>query len=297
MPAIECSELTKRYRGHAVVDRLSLSVDDGEIFGFLGPNGAGKTTTIRMLLGLCRPSSGSARLLGNTCPPPANVLTQVGAMVEEPAFYPWMTVRSHLATINDSCGLRVSRSRREAVLENVGLADVATKKIKHLSQGMRQRLGMAAALLRDPRLLILDEPANGLDPAGTHWLRELLSEVAATGTTVLFSSHQLGEVERICNRVAIIDKGRLVHSGPIDKLGSAEQRVRVVVRTQDHDAALAALSHYSVNSGPQGNLSVSNASVRDVVCALAEQSIFPEEVVKDQYSLEERFLDLTGGAS
>ena len=296
MSVIECHALTKRYRGRAVVEDLDLAIEAGEIFGFLGPNGAGKTTTIRMLLGLCRPTSGSARLLGEACPPPAHVLARVGAMVEEPAFYPWMDPRRYLDVIADCGPGRVTRARRDDVIERVGLSDATTKKTKRFSQGMRQRLGLAAALLREPSVLLLDEPANGLDPAGIRWLRELLGELAAGGTTVLFSSHQLGEVERVCDRVGIVDKGRMIQVGPIESVGAVNNRVRVVVSSGEHDAALSALSRFNVSDGQAGVLTITDAVGRDIARALAEQQIFPDEIVNEESSLEQRFLELTGAA-
>ena len=218
--AIRCEALSKRYGPTVAVDRLDLVVEAGQVFGFLGPNGSGKTTTLRMLLGLARPSSGRAWRNSRPLPDPDG-LDRVGAMIEEPAFYPWLSGRGNLEVLA-LCGPPPPRADAvDRALDRVGLAPVASRKIKTYSQGMRQRLGLAAALLRDPDLLLLDEPTNGMDPAGIRELRSLLRSLADDGTTVFLSSHLLGEVERVCDRVAMVRAGRVVAEGTVAELAAA----------------------------------------------------------------------------
>jgi ABC-2 type transport system ATP-binding protein len=291
--AIRCSGLTKRYDGKAVVDALDLEVEQGEVFGFLGPNGSGKTTTARMLLGLIRPDDGEAWLMGSKVPCPQR-LAEIGAMIEEPAFYPWMSGRSNLEIIGDEGGPVEPGGVVEA-LGLVGIAVAADRKVKTYSQGMRQRLGLAAAVLRHPRLVLLDEPANGLDPAGIHDLRRLLRHLAGAGSTVFLSSHLLGEVEQVCDRVAIIDRGRLVTAGTIESLGGARHRVRVTVGADETAGARTALVPWTVTSGGDSDLLVEGAGGRDVNQALAAAGIFATAVTEERLSLEEWFLALTEG--
>ena len=207
--------LTKRFPGGlTAVDHLDLEVHEGDLFGFLGPNGTGKSTTIRMLLGLVFPTAGTAEVLGQRVPGHGQAaLLDVGALVEGPGFYPHLSGRRNL-TLIDAAGKNGDRTTRRArideVLERVGLADVGRRPVRAYSMGMRQRLGLAAALLRRPRLLILDEPTNGLDPQGIHELRTLFVSLVREGTTVLLSSHLLAEVELVCTRAAMMANGRLV---------------------------------------------------------------------------------------
>ena len=235
MEAISCEGLTKRFGSVVAVDELDLAVSSGQVYGFLGPNGAGKTTTIRMLLGLVAPSAGQIRLLGQRLPAP-RVVAQTGSMIEEPAFYPWMSGRVNLEVLGATGG-GCAPSEVTRVLGLVGLGDVAARKVKTYSQGMRQRLGIAAAMLGRPPLLILDEPANGLDPAGIREIRGLLRGLAAEGTTVFLSSHLLAEVEQVCDRVAVIVRGRLVEEGAPVTLGAIRRQVRVEVGAADTEAA------------------------------------------------------------
>jgi ABC-2 type transport system ATP-binding protein len=292
---IRCHGLTKRFRGKAAVDGLDLQVVEGEVFGFLGPNGAGKTTTIRLLLGLLRADAGQAWLLGERVPCPAR-LAKVGAMVEEPAFYPWMSGRRNLVILAKT-GAPIGKYAVEEALARAGLSAAAGRKVKTYSQGMRQRLGLAVALLREPRLLLLDEPANGLDPAGIREFRTLLRALAGEGVTVFLSSHLLGEVEQVCDRVAIIDEGRLAAVGTTAELGRGEDRVRVSLRPDDEAAAivvLAAAGLTACREGEQpGALLVDSASGRDVNMALARGEIFAEGVGLARSGLEERFLAIT----
>jgi ABC-2 type transport system ATP-binding protein len=201
---VQTHALSKHYGSIRAVDEVSLTVQPGEVYGFLGPNGAGKTTTLRMLLGLIRPTSGSLQLFGQ----PPGELARVGALIEGPAFYPYLSGRANLRVLADHAG--VPRGRVDDVLEVVDLADRAGDRYKTYSLGMKQRLGLAAALLKRPELLILDEPTNGLDPAGMADMRVTIRKLAADGCTVLLSSHLLAEVEQICDRVGVIHRGRLV---------------------------------------------------------------------------------------
>jgi ABC-type multidrug transport system ATPase subunit len=238
--AVETHDLTKRYGKITAVDSVSLTVAEGERYGFLGPNGSGKTTTIRMLLGLVYATSGHASVLGQPMPARINeVLPQIGSLVEGPAAYGHMSGRANLS-IADACGVggssRTRRRRIDDALTMVGLAGIDKRPVKAYSLGMRQRLGLAAALLRAPKLLILDEPTNGLDPQGIVEIRDLLIELNRQGTTLLVSSHLLSEVEVLCTRVGVLDRGRLLLEQDLDEL-RAPTGYAVVDTT---DTALAA---------------------------------------------------------
>ncbi|MFD1323828.1 ABC transporter ATP-binding protein [Micromonospora sonneratiae] len=226
---VQTHGLTKRYGDLTAVDALSLSVRPGEVYGFLGPNGAGKTTTLRMLLGLVRPTAGTATLFGRPVGA-AGHLARVGAMIEGPSFYPYLSGRDNLRVLARSAGVRADRV--PAVLAQVDLADRAGDRYTTYSLGMKQRLGVAAALLKDPRLLILDEPTNGLDPAGMADMRDLIRRLGATGCTVLLSSHLLGEVQQICDRVGVVARGRLVAESSVAELRGATG-LRVVAEPLD----------------------------------------------------------------
>ncbi len=292
--AIRFQGLSKRFGGRAAVDGLTLSIEEGEVFGFLGPNGAGKTTTIRLLLGLLRPDNGVAFVFGDRVPCPGR-LGEIGAMVEEPAFYPWLSGRRNLQVMLES-GAPAPAGAVQSALETVGLTEAADRKMKTYSQGMRQRLGLAIALLRRPRLLVLDEPANGLDPAGIREFRDRFRTLGDAGVTVFISSHLLGEVERICDRVAIVDRGRLVAVGGVDELGrSASLRFRVTLRPQDLDDAVRLLSAYQVGLESTNVILVSGASGREVNERLARGGVFAEALGEERSGLEERFLALTEG--
>jgi ABC-2 type transport system ATP-binding protein len=295
MQAVQCSHLTKRFGDKLAVDDLSLSVRSGEIFGLLGPNGAGKTTTFRLLLGLSRSDAGDVSLLGSPGPPHREVLARIGAVIEEPAFYPWMTGEAFLSTVSETVVRARSAIRIDGLLEEVGLGGVGRKRIRSYSQGMRQRLALAGALLRKPELLILDEPMNGLDPAGMSWLRELLAGLAKGGTTIIFSSHQLGEVERLCRRVAIIDRGRLVDLASIEEIAATSERVRVAGPPGARAATLAALAEHDL-SEDDGDLLVSGVSVPQVIATLASIGVYPESVEREKSSLEQRFFSATGNS-
>src|ERR671910_2120333 len=211
--------LTKMYGEHAAVDAIGLTVRRGEVYGFLGPNGAGKTTTLRMLLGLVRPTSGTASVLGRLPGDPES-LARVGALVESPAFYPYLSGRDNLRVI--ACYANAPKKRIETALNLVDLADRARDKFATYSLGMKQRLGVAATLLKDPELLILDEPTNGLDPAGMADMRDLIRRLGQGRRTVLLSSHLMTEVEQVSDRVGVISKGELVREGTVDELRGRE---------------------------------------------------------------------------
>ncbi|MDQ2981923.1 MAG: ATP-binding cassette domain-containing protein [Actinomycetota bacterium] len=217
-PPVTARGLVKRYGEIVAVDHVDLTVETGDVFGYLGPNGAGKTTSLRMMLGLIRPSEGSVRLFDHDpLREGAKALDGVAGFVEEPRFYPYLSGRKNLRLLADYDD-GDSRGRIEEMLELVELRDRAKDRVGGYSHGMRQRLGIAASLLRQPRLLLLDEPTTGLDPAGMRDMRELVRRLAGEGLTVLLSSHLLGEVEELCNRVAIIRKGRIVYEGALQQL-------------------------------------------------------------------------------
>jgi len=219
--ALSTDGLTKRFGGRAVVDGLTIEVPAGTVCGFVGPNGAGKTTTIRMLLGLVRPSRGTAEVLGQPISDPAAYLPRVGAMIEAPAFYPTLSGLRNLQVLARLSG--IGDDRVGAVLEQVGLNDRASDYYRAYSLGMKQRLGLAGALLGTPDLLVLDEPTNGLDPPGIREVRGLLRRLADDGTTVFVSSHLLDELQQVCDRLVVIDDGRLVFQGSVDTLLSAQR--------------------------------------------------------------------------
>jgi ABC-type multidrug transport system ATPase subunit len=235
--------LTKRFGSATVVNRVDLDVRDGDIYGFLGANGSGKTTTVRMLLGLVLPTQGRIELLGQPMPKAATrILPQIGALIEGPAAYGHLSARANL-TVLDASGPGTSRRTRATrvvdVLDQVGLGDVGGRPVRKFSLGMRQRLGLAAALLRKPRLLILDEPTNGLDPQGIREIRTLLLALAADGTTIFLSSHLLAEVEQLCTRIGVLDRGRLLIQEQLDVLQAPTGNV--VIRATNADLAGAVL--------------------------------------------------------
>jgi ABC-2 type transport system ATP-binding protein len=275
------------------VDRLNLRVRTGAVYGFLGPNGAGKTTTLRMLLGLSRPTSGSARVLGRM-PGDPNALARVGAMVEEPAFYPYLSGRDNLRVLARYGRLRGERA--DMALEAVGLLDRAGDRVRTYSQGMRQRLGVAAALLKDPDLLILDEPTNGLDPAGVAEMRTLIRELGSNDRTVVLSSHMLSEVQQLCDRVAVISRGALIAEGTV---GDLTGRGSIVVRATPLQAARERTEHML---GPERvdvrdgvlHLEAAASDAARINRALVLSGIAVSEVRETERTLEEAFLELTG---
>jgi ABC-type multidrug transport system ATPase subunit len=293
--------LTKAFGRLTVVDDVDLEVLPGDVFGFLGPNGSGKTTTIRMLLGLVAPTAGRVELLGRPMPGAANtVLEHVGALIEGPGFYPTMSGRRNLAIFDAAgpSGRRGTRRRRIAeALERVGLANVDRRPLRAYSLGMRQRLGLAAALMRQPQLLVLDEPTNGLDPQGIREIRALLAELAAGGTTVFLSSHLLGEVELICTRAAMMAQGRLVAQDTVENLLAPTGRL--VIDTPDVDAAMAVLGLRGgpvEHEGDRVRVLLNGHRPEDLNHALVHAGVRVRELVVERRSLEDAYLGLTGGS-
>ena len=290
---VETIVLTKYYGRQVAVEGLNLTVRPGEVYGFLGPNGAGKTTTLRMLLGLIAPTRGTVRLLGQ--PPGPGYLDRVGALIEGPAFYPYLSGRDNLRVLADHAG--VPRSRVAAVLETVDLTERARDRYATYSMGMKQRLGLAAALLKDPRLLILDEPTNGLDPAGMAAIRVTIRELAEGGCTVLLSSHLLSEVQQICDRIGVIADGRLVTETTVAELG-AGGTLRVVAQPVERARAqlTALLGADRVRAdGDALDLQVEPAQAAKVNSLLIEAGVLVSELAWRAPDLERTYLELTGG--
>ncbi len=319
--AIETTGLTKRFGDQVVVDNLDLAVPRGSVFGFLGPNGSGKTTTIRMLVGLAFPSAGRVRLLGRTLPgSTAEALDSVGAVIEGPAFYPYLSGRANLVRL-DAVGPsprsegrsgpgKSSRSERrqrvDDALERVGLTAAADKRTRAYSLGMKQRLALAATLVRPVELLVLDEPTNGLDPQGTREVRNLVRKLAAEGTTVFLSSHLLSEVEHVCSHAAVLFNGKTVAQGTLPELREA-QRATLRVETPDPADAMATLRatagiglvQAADDEATQANSAVLHAELLgaapdDVNAALVRAGVRVRALHTVQPTLEDLFVALTG---
>ena len=292
--AIDTSDLTKVYGKHlTAVDRLNLSVRRGEVYGFLGPNGAGKTTTLRMLLGLVRATSGAARVLGEA-PGYSENLARVGAMVEEPALYPYLSGRDNLRVIARYVGR--PDDGIDAALDAVGLLQRGGDRFNAYSQGMRQRLGVAAALLKDPELLILDEPTNGLDPAGMADMRTLIRTLGSGDRTVLLSSHLLGEVQQVCDRVGVVSHGALIAEGRVDELrgrGSILVRAEPLAAARERVERLLGAGHVEVLDGTL-RLDSDPADASRINRELVLAGIAVSEVRRVERTLEDVFLELTG---
>ncbi|QCB95746.1 ATP-binding cassette domain-containing protein [Arthrobacter sp. PAMC25564] len=328
--SIETTGLSKRFGHQLAVDGVDLAVPKGSVFGFLGPNGSGKTTTIRLMLGLASATGGSVRLLGQEMPRRLHeVLPRVGALVEGPAFYPFLSGAANLHRLDAADRYVSAATRRDRVhsaLERVGLTHAADKKVRAYSLGMKQRLGIANALLAPRELLVLDEPTNGLDPQGTREVRSLVRSLAADGATVFVSSHLLAEVEQICTHAAIMSAGRLVAQGTLAELRQAGQ-ARIRVLTPDPGAAMQVLAGLgltaiaengvgSPRSGPAGGTANGSAGAvlfaplpafapdggaddggpapEAVVAALVAAGVRVRGFATEQVSLEERFVALTG---
>ena len=306
--AIETHGLTKRFGQHDAVKGVDLAVPHGAVFGFLGPNGSGKTTTIRLLLGLANPTSGEAMVLGGAMPrESATVLPRVGALVEGPGFYPYLSGSDNLHRLDtaDRYATGASRKRRvAAALDRVGLSAASAKKVKAYSLGMKQRLGIANALLTPRELLVLDEPTNGLDPQGTREVRSLVRELAAEGTTVFVSSHLLAEIEQICTHAAIMSAGSLVAQGTLDELRGSG-RGTAILKTPDAALADSVLSRLglTVQLTPvvhgamaefTADLIGATTEPSDIVAALVKAGVRVNGFTIEQTSLEDRFVDLTG---
>ena len=295
---IVTSGLTKRFGRVTAVDGVDLAVPEGARFGLLGPNGSGKTTLVRMLVGLVHPTAGTVSLLGREMPRhAAEVLPSVGALVESPAAWPQLSGRANLRLLDaagSGGGRRDRRRRVDEALEQVGLAGIDRRPVRAYSLGMRQRLGIAAALLRAPALLLLDEPTNGLDPRGIGEMRTLLTSLNETGTTVVLSSHLLGEVEALCTRIGVMDSGRLVLTDDLDALRTPTGRT--LVRTSDPAAAVALLDGAVV--GRDGDtLLVRSLDPGGLNARLVEAGIPVTELAVQRRSLEQVLLDATGNGS
>jgi ABC-2 type transport system ATP-binding protein len=300
--AIKTSNLTKRFGDQAAVNEVNLSVPKGSVFGFLGPNGSGKTTTIRMLMGLAEATSGDIELLGQEIPKSLEAaLPKVGALVEGPAFYPFMSGRNNLLRIDaaDRFSDGSTRAARvDAALERVGLTNAAKKKVHAYSLGMKQRLGLANALLKPREILVLDEPTNGLDPQGTREVRNLIRSLADDGITIFVSSHLLSEIEMLCSHVAVMSAGKIVAQGSIEDLRN-EEPTRLVMRTSDADKALELLGAKGLKNfrivGDQLSCEVdSGFDVAGLNAALVKAKVPVLEIRLERSSLEEKFVKLTG---
>ena len=302
--AVQTTGLTKRFGDRVAVDRVDLRVPAGTAFGYLGPNGAGKTTLIRMLLGLTRPDAGSMQILGYPLPGQRSAaLLRVGAMAEEPRFLDHLTGRENLG-INAAAREPAAAGRIEGALDRVGLTERAGERVARYSTGMRQRLGVARCLLADPQLLILDEPTNGLDPAGVVEFRAMIRSLVAEGRTVMLSSHLLDEVEKICDTAAIVDRGRVVAQGPVGEL-SAQGSRSVVVQVSDPGRALRLLaSHPAARSvfedGRQVRVALgpvtgerARSVAADINRRLVEHDVDIYRLDLPAATLEERFLQVT----
>ncbi|MEX2106049.1 MAG: ATP-binding cassette domain-containing protein [Solirubrobacterales bacterium] len=293
MAELEVRNLTKRYGRTVAVDDLSFEVHAGRVTGFLGPNGAGKTTTMRALLGLLRPSAGEALVEGS---PPAQMtdpLRTIGAALEATAFHPGRSGRGHLRTL--AAAARIPRFRVEEVLELVELSGAANRRVRGYSLGMRQRLALAAALLGDPRTLILDEPANGLDPQGMRWLRDLLRAQAAEGRTVLVSSHVLSEVAQTADELIVIRNGKLVSQTSLAEFTAGEEhRMRVLAADVDRLAEELVAGGATVERDEEGALLVGGSGGEEIGEAALRLGIALHELAPQRSSLEERFLAVMG---
>ena len=300
--AIKTTALVKSFGSHNAVNAIDLAVPRGSIFGFLGPNGSGKTTTIRMLLGLAEPTSGQISLLGHAIPSAAqDALPHVGALVEGPAFYPYLSGRDNLTrfdSADSNADPRTRATRVEAALARVGLSQAAEKKVHAYSLGMKQRLGIANALLQPRQLLILDEPTNGLDPQGTREVRTLIRDLASQGITIFISSHLLLEIEQICTHLAVMSAGNLVAQGSLEELSFSEI-LNLNLRTPDADLAIEVLNTLLITAAQENGV---------VTAQIAHDYIAPQVIVETLVSadvqisgfsleapkLEERFVSLTG---
>ncbi len=316
-PMIDTSCLTKAFGKHVAVNHLSLQVMRGDIFGFLGPNGSGKTTTIRMLLGLLRPTAGQIQLFGmDQAAHRSSLLPRIGAIIETPVFYPYLTGLDNLRVIAACSHMqpgKVNERRVDEVLDLVGLSSRANNVYRTYSLGMKQRLGVAAALLADPELVLLDEPTNGLDPEGVHEIRQLILRLSELGKTVFLSSHILSEIQQVCNRVAILQKGNLLKQGAVDALLGQGNRLIVRLNTlAETERALHILQHESLDGltwithvGKETDkhdlpvLHVDGPTVHSarITALLAQHQLFIAEMYPHQASLEEFYLDVTNQAT
>lgn len=314
---ISTSRLTKGFDTFVAVDNVDLRVARGDVFGFLGPNGAGKTTTIRMLLGLIRPTSGNAVLFGlDNATHLQEILPRLGAIVETPVFYPYLSGRDNLCAVAAASGMRMGRTNQARINEVLNLVDLGARggdTYRTYSLGMKQRLAIGAALLTDPELILLDEPTNGLDPAGVREMRQLILKLAATGKTIFLSSHILYEVQQVCNRVAILQRGKLIKQGNVEELLSEGQRLVVRLSTpEETQQALAILQQAAkrdmtwitrVSSGsdkrglPAVHVDAPAPNSPEIIALLSQNNLTIVEMYQSGANLEDFFLELTGTAS
>jgi ABC-2 type transport system ATP-binding protein len=297
---VELRGLVKRYGEITAVDQVDLTVQGGDVFGYLGPNGAGKTTSLRMMLGLIRPTAGSVRLFGRDPLMSVRALEGVAGFVEEPRFYPYLTGRKNLELLAAFDGGDAA-TRIGEVLEVVELAERAGDRVGGYSHGMRQRLGIAAALMRRPRLLLLDEPTTGLDPGGMRDMRTLIRRLAGEGITVMLSSHQLTEVEEVCNRVAIIRSGRVVFEGSLDALGRTATTTYRLRTSEAERALLVCKAHPGIGEvrtvGDRDEITfiADEDAVAQLSVALVEAGVALRALIPSRPSLEELFFRITEG--
>lgn len=290
--SIEVGRLTKRFGSVLAVDDLSFRVEPGRVTGFLGPNGSGKTTTMRILLGLVQASSGTATIGGSRYVDLPDPTATVGAVLESTSFHPSRRARSHLSMVAMAGGFPATRI--DEVLELVGLESDARRKVGGYSLGMRQRLQLAVALMGDPSVLILDEPANGLDPQGIAWLRSLLKDLAGEGRTVLVSSHLLAEISQTVDDIVIISNGALRAAGPLNEIGQSRgPLIRVKTPEVDRLRSLVERSGYRTRPGEGGTIRVEGATPEELGSLLAADSIVILEMVQEHEGLEQLFLELT----
>lgn len=291
--AIRVSGLEKRYGHTQALAGLDFEIPSGQLTGFLGPNGAGKTTTFRAILGLTRPDGGDIEVLGRRVPSGLpEIVKQVGVIVEEPGLIKALDGRSNLVVAADTLGF--GHDRIDEMLAFVGLSDDADRKSGQYSKGMRQRLALAAAMLGDPQLLILDEPLDGLDPGGQLAFRSRLKDLTAEGRTVVVSSHDLADVEALADYVVVVDQGRLVTQGPLEEL-LGEPATRVVVADVARAVEVLAASGLDSTMEADGSLLVDTADGAAIVRTLAHADLYPSEVRQARSTLESRFMDITTG--
>ena len=292
---LQTTNLTKIFGKHKAVDAVNITAYEGEVFGFLGPNGAGKTTTLGMTLGLVHPTAGEITVLGELVTPNhTRALKDVGALLGAPAFVPYLSAWDNVELVS-RLSPGVDRKRLGEVLELVGLTDTARKKVSKFSTGMKQRVGLAMALVHRPRFVILDEPTNGLDPAGMREIRQLIRSLAENGTSVLLSSHLLNEVQQVCDRIAVLNKGRVVAQGRVnDLLNGSRPTVRVSVPVPTDAARILQSLPGVENVQADGNsLIVTGVESPAIMACLLQNNIIPTEITNQKSSLEALFMDVT----
>ncbi|MDM7991162.1 ATP-binding cassette domain-containing protein [Arthrobacter sp. zg-Y877] len=292
---IEARNLAKVFGGKTAVDGITFTVQPGKVTGFLGPNGAGKSTTMRMIMGLDHPSAGTVAVNGAPYASHKAPLREVGALLEAKAVHPRRTAYNHLRALAATHG--IPNARINQVIELTGLGAVAKKRVGSFSMGMGQRLGIAAALLGDPRTLIFDEPVNGLDPEGVQWVRHLARGLAAEGRTVFISSHLMSEMAVTADHLIVIGRGRILADAPMDQVLAGSSRERILVRTDDADTLAAALGSdgVEIRRPAAGRLEVLGVSARGIAEAALAQRILVTELTPQQTSLEDAYMELTRG--